>query len=62
MRANEERNTRNREFIGRDERWSNLAKVLPNRVVSLRKPKLGQHFLVDLDAMQRIVDALGDIG
>jgi 16S rRNA (adenine1518-N6/adenine1519-N6)-dimethyltransferase len=29
--------------------------------VSTRKPKLGQHFLVDLDAMQRIVDALGDI-
>jgi len=48
-------------FIGRDERWSNLAKVLPNRVVSQRKPKLGQHFLVDLDAMQRVVDALGDI-
>ncbi len=62
MRASEERNTRHREFIGQDERWSNLAKVLPNRVVSLRKPKLGQHFLVDLDAMQRIVDALGDIG
>jgi 16S rRNA (adenine1518-N6/adenine1519-N6)-dimethyltransferase len=38
-----------------------LAKVLPNRIVSTRKPKLGQHFLVDLDAMQRIVDALGDI-
>ena len=38
-----------------------MAKVLPNRVVSHRKPKLGQHFLVDLDAMQRIVDALGDI-
>jgi 16S rRNA (adenine1518-N6/adenine1519-N6)-dimethyltransferase len=38
-----------------------LAKVLQNRVVSSRKPKLGQHFLVDLDAMQRIVDALGDI-
>ena len=36
-------------------------KVLPNRVVSGRKPKLGQNFLVDLDAMQRIVDALGDI-
>jgi 16S rRNA (adenine1518-N6/adenine1519-N6)-dimethyltransferase len=26
-----------------------------------RKPKLGQHFLVDPDAMQRIVEALGDI-
>ena len=26
-----------------------------------RKPKLGQHFLVDHGAMQRIVDALGDI-
>ena len=38
-----------------------MLKALPNRVVSGRKPKLGQHFLVDLDAMQRIVDALGDI-
>ncbi|MGA3126918.1 MAG: 16S rRNA (adenine(1518)-N(6)/adenine(1519)-N(6))-dimethyltransferase RsmA [Candidatus Korobacteraceae bacterium] len=38
-----------------------MAKVLPNRVVSSRKPKLGQNFLVDLDAMQRIVDALGEI-
>jgi 16S rRNA (adenine1518-N6/adenine1519-N6)-dimethyltransferase len=38
-----------------------LAKVLPNRIESARKPKLGQNFLVDLDAMQRIVDALGDI-
>ncbi len=38
-----------------------MAKVLPNEVVSSRKPKLGQNFLVDLDAMQRIVDALGDI-
>ncbi len=38
-----------------------LLKALPNRVVSGRKPKLGQNFLVDLDAMQRIVDALGDI-
>jgi len=38
-----------------------LAKVLLNRVVSTRKPKLGQNFLVDLDAMQRIVDALGEI-
>jgi len=38
-----------------------LAKVLPNRIVSTRKPKLGQNFLVDLDAMQRIVDALGEI-
>ena len=47
--------------IGRDERRSNLAKVLLNRMVSTRKPKLGQNFLVDLDAMQRIVDALGDI-
>lgn len=26
------------------------------------KPKLGQNFLVDLDAMQRIVEALGEIG
>ncbi len=30
-------------------------------MASGRKPKLGQNFLVDLDAMQRIVDALGDI-
>ncbi len=29
--------------------------------MSSRKPKLGQNFLVDLDAMQRIVDALGEI-
>jgi len=47
--------------IGQDERRSILAKVLPNRIVSTRKPKLGQNFLVDLDAMQRIVDALGEI-
>src|SRR5512147_3057524 len=26
-----------------------------------KKPKLGQNFLVDRDAMQRIVDAMGDI-
>jgi len=38
-----------------------LAKVLPNEVVSSKKPKLGQNFLVDLDAMQRVVGALGDI-
>jgi 16S rRNA (adenine1518-N6/adenine1519-N6)-dimethyltransferase len=38
-----------------------LAKVLPSEVVSSKKPKLGQNFLVDLDAMQRIVDALGEI-
>ena len=38
-----------------------MAKVLPNEVVSSKKPKLGQNFLVDLDAMQRIVDALGEI-
>ncbi len=47
--------------IGRNERRSNLAKVLPSEVVSSKKPKLGQNFLVDLDAMQRIVDALGEI-
>ena len=29
--------------------------------VSEKKPKLGQNFLVDRDAMQKIVDALGDI-
>lgn len=38
-----------------------MAKVLPNEVVSSKKPKLGQNFLVDLDAMQRVVDALGEI-
>ncbi len=38
-----------------------LAKDLPNPTSSERKPKLGQNFLVDPDAMQRIVDALGDI-
>ncbi len=38
-----------------------MAKVLPKEVVSSKKPKLGQNFLVDLDAMQRIVDALGEI-
>ena len=29
--------------------------------VSEKKPKLGQNFLVDREAMQKIVDALGDI-
>jgi 16S rRNA (adenine1518-N6/adenine1519-N6)-dimethyltransferase len=38
-----------------------LRKVAAKQVASGRKPKLGQNFLVDLDAMQRIVDALGDI-
>jgi 16S rRNA (adenine1518-N6/adenine1519-N6)-dimethyltransferase len=38
-----------------------LAKTLLNRAVSNKKPKLGQNFLVDLDVMQRIVDALGNI-
>jgi 16S rRNA (adenine1518-N6/adenine1519-N6)-dimethyltransferase len=38
-----------------------LEKVLAGKLVGARKPKLGQNFLVDLDAMQRIVDALGDI-
>ncbi|PSH05799.1 MAG: ribosomal RNA small subunit methyltransferase A [Acidobacteria bacterium] len=38
-----------------------LAKASPKVAVSTKKPKLGQNFLVDLDAMQRIVDALGDI-
>jgi len=37
-----------------------VAKILPMRTGN-RKPKLGQHFLVDPDAMQRIVEALGDI-
>lgn len=31
------------------------------RVATNHKPKLGQNFLIDVDAMQRIVDALGDI-
>jgi 16S rRNA (adenine1518-N6/adenine1519-N6)-dimethyltransferase len=38
-----------------------LAKELPNQSAGGRKPKLGQNFLVDLDAMRRIVEALGDI-
>ncbi len=38
-----------------------MVKVSPNEVVSGKKPKLGQNFLVDLDAMKRVVDALGDI-
>ena len=38
-----------------------MRKVAAKQVASGRKPKLGQNFLVDLDAMQRIVDALGDI-
>jgi 16S rRNA (adenine1518-N6/adenine1519-N6)-dimethyltransferase len=38
-----------------------VGKASPNSTVSERRPKLGQNFLVDLDAMQRIVDALGDI-
>jgi 16S rRNA (adenine1518-N6/adenine1519-N6)-dimethyltransferase len=37
-----------------------LGKPLAIRTGS--KPKLGQNFLVDMDAMQRIVDALGNIG
>ena len=38
-----------------------MAKELPNSTSSKQKPKLGQNFLVDPDAMQRIVEALGDI-
>jgi 16S rRNA (adenine1518-N6/adenine1519-N6)-dimethyltransferase len=38
-----------------------LAKAVAKQNQGERKPKLGQNFLVDLDAMQRIVDALGDI-
>ncbi|MDR3762460.1 MAG: 16S rRNA (adenine(1518)-N(6)/adenine(1519)-N(6))-dimethyltransferase RsmA [Acidobacteriota bacterium] len=37
-----------------------MAKVTPHAGGN-HKPKLGQNFLVDQDAMQRIVDALGDI-
>ena len=36
-------------------------KVAPNQITGGRKPKLGQNFLVDMDAMQRIVEALGDV-
>jgi 16S rRNA (adenine1518-N6/adenine1519-N6)-dimethyltransferase len=38
-----------------------LAKIVPKEMTTSKKPKLGQNFLVDLDAMQRIVDALGDV-
>jgi 16S rRNA (adenine1518-N6/adenine1519-N6)-dimethyltransferase len=38
-----------------------LAKRAPNGSGSSGKPKLGQNFLVDLDAMRRVVEALGDI-
>jgi len=38
-----------------------LAKELPHSAAGTQKPKLGQNFLVDPDAMQRIVDALGDV-
>jgi 16S rRNA (adenine1518-N6/adenine1519-N6)-dimethyltransferase len=38
-----------------------LAKIVPKEMTTSKKPKLGQNFLVDLDAMQRVVDALGDI-
>jgi 16S rRNA (adenine1518-N6/adenine1519-N6)-dimethyltransferase len=48
-------------LTGKTKGGRTLLKVAPNRVMSGRKPKLGQNFLVDLDAMQRIVDALGDI-
>src|SRR5512147_620998 len=32
-----------------------------SKATGSRKPKLGQHFLVDRDAARTIVDALGDI-
>ena len=38
-----------------------MAKELPNSQSIQQKPKLGQNFLVDPDAMQRIVEALGDV-
>jgi 16S rRNA (adenine1518-N6/adenine1519-N6)-dimethyltransferase len=38
-----------------------LAKRLSNESATGTKPKLGQNFLVDPDAMQRVVEALGDI-
>ena len=38
-----------------------MTKELPSSTSGKQKPKLGQNFLVDPDAMQRIVEALGDI-
>lgn len=38
-----------------------MARELANSTSGKHKPKLGQNFLVDPDAMQRIVEALGDI-
>jgi 16S rRNA (adenine1518-N6/adenine1519-N6)-dimethyltransferase len=38
-----------------------LARELPSSTSGKQKPKLGQNFLVDPDAMQRIVEALGDV-
>ena len=45
--------------MGRDsyEAIDTLVRTMP----APRKPKLGQHFLVDDDARRRIVDALGDV-
>ncbi len=37
-----------------------MPKVVSQRTERTRKPKLGQHFLVDDSAARRIVDALGD--
>jgi len=37
-----------------------VPKVVSQRTERTRKPKLGQHFLVDDSAARRIVDALGD--
>jgi 16S rRNA (adenine1518-N6/adenine1519-N6)-dimethyltransferase len=38
-----------------------VPKLAAPRPTRLTKPKLGQHFLVDQPAIQRVVDALGDV-
>jgi len=43
-----------------ERKWVNVPKVAASSAVG-RKPKLGQHFLVDSSAATRIVEALGDL-
>ncbi len=45
------------------ERWSNLARAKPTAGdgSSNKKPKLGQNFLIDHEAVERIVEALGPL-
>jgi len=43
-----------------ERKWVNVPKVAASSATG-RKPKLGQHFLVDSSAATRIVEALGDL-